>query len=166
MRSLLTAACVLLSASLASIAAYLPEQNAKAEATLAQQEEELARVGEATTGRVCNECHDLEEVTVTRRTPREWADMVNAMANRGATATSDELAIIKRYVTRYFGLVPVNTASAQVLTGVLGLSSQDAEKVVAYRKTNGRFADTAALLKVPGIDRTTIDAQPEALRFD
>jgi competence ComEA-like helix-hairpin-helix protein len=143
----------------------LTGQNAKPDPA-ALKDDELLRAGEETTERVCGECHAVDEVTVTRRAPRDWSDMVNAMMDRGATATTDEVALIKRYLTRSFGLVRVNTATAEDLAAVLGLAARDAEAVVTHRAANGRFADAAALLKVPGIDRTKIDTQPEALRFD
>ena len=140
-------------------------QNARAEPA-GLKDEELLRAGENTAGRVCGDCHPVDEVTVTRRTSRDWSDMVTAMMDRGASATTEEVALIKRYLTRSFGLVRVNTATAEDLAAVLGLAARDAEAVVTHRAANGRFADVAALLKVPGIDRTKIDTQPEALRFD
>ena len=132
----------------------------------AQLEEELAQLGEETTERACSECHAVDEVTGTRRTRRDWSDMVDTMAARGVTVTDAELATVKRYLARYFGVVAVNTASAEDLTAVLGLSPQDAGRIVEYRNKNGKFADLKALLAVPGIDRTKIEAQPEALRFN
>ncbi len=69
-------------------------------------------------------------------------------------------------LTRYYGVLAVNTALATDLSAVLGLSAKDAEAVVEYRKTNGKFADIAALLKVPGIDRARIESDPDALKFD
>jgi competence ComEA-like helix-hairpin-helix protein len=162
----LIGASVIFTTSLASMAVSAFEQNAKSEAAIAREEEANARVGEETTERVCSECHAVDDVTSTRRMPRDWNEMVAAMADRGATATQEELAIIRRYLARHFGLVAVNTASAEDLAAVLGLSAQDAERIVEYRKKNGKFVDAAALLTVPGIDRMKIEAQREALRFN
>lgn len=141
-------------------------QNPQADPAAVRDGEGLQRAGKETTERVCAECHDLDEVTATRRQPRDWSDMVNAMMDRGATATTEEVALIKRYLTRSFGLIRVNIATPEDLSAVVGLTTRDAEAVVAHRKTNGRFGDVAALLKVPGIDRAKIEAQPEGLRFD
>jgi len=133
----------------------------------AQAEEEFARVGEATTDRACStSCHTFEDITRTRRTARDWNDMVTSMATRGAAATDEQLATIRQYLTRYFGLVSVNTASAEELSAVLGLSSKDAKAIVEHRRVHGKFADAAALSKVQGIDKTRIEAQPDALRFN
>lgn len=121
----LIGASVMFTTSLASMAVSAFEQNAKSEAAIAREEEENARVGEETTERVCSECHAVDDVTSTRRMPRDWNEIVAAMADRGATATQEELAIIRRYLARHFGLIAVNTASAEDLAAVLGLSVQD-----------------------------------------
>ena len=81
-------------------------------------------------------------------------------------ATEAQLTTVKMYMTRYYGAVNVNTASAAVLSAVLGLSSKDAEAIVEYRKANGKFASAEALAKVEGIDKSKIEEQPKALRFD
>ena len=161
----LAAAFIVFIVTVASTGALGPAQDPKT-AAAAQQEEDLAAVGEETAERACSECHPVDEVTGSRRTPRDWSDVVDIMASRGVTATEKELATIKRYLARYFGLLPVNTASAEDFSGVLGLSPQDGGKIVEYRKKNGKFADLTALLKVPGIDRMKIEAQPQALRFN
>jgi competence ComEA-like helix-hairpin-helix protein len=131
-----------------------------------EDEEKLARIGEETTEKVCNTaCHTLDKVYEKRRTAREWGDVMASMATLGASATDAQFATVKRYLTRSFGIVPVNTATAEELSAVLGLSAKDAKAIVDHRNANGRFADTAALLKVAGIDKAKIDAQPEALVF-
>ena len=132
----------------------------------AKDEDELARVGHELTEKICTECHEVEVITALRRTPRDWNNMVTTMAQRGANATDDQFATIKKYLTRYYGLVAVNSASAEEFSSVLGLSAKDAEAIVEYRKANGKFADAATLAKVPGIDTTKLDAQPDALVFN
>ena len=131
----------------------------------AAEEEELARVGEETTDQLCRMCHPIENITRMRRTVREWADVITTMQGRGANGTEEQFQAIHKYLARYYGLVAVNTASAQDLSAVLGLTAKDAEAIVAYRKAHGKFADLAALSKVEGIDTAKIEEQPEALRF-
>jgi competence ComEA-like helix-hairpin-helix protein len=162
----MAAASFALATSIATTAAGRQDQKTKPDQAPAEQEEELARIGEETTDRVCSECHPIDDVTGRRRTARDWNNVVTDMVTRGANATDDEFAIIKRYLTRYFGIVSVNTASAEELSAVLGLSAKDASAIVEYRKTHGKFADAEALSKVPGIDKSKIEAQPDALRFD
>lgn len=128
--------------------------------------DETAKAGEDTTVKVCTECHEFDQVVALRRTPREWKDMVTTMANKGATGSPEEFAAIRQYLTRHYGVVAVNTAPSADLSAVLGLSSQEADGVVAYRSEHGKFANLEALTKVPGLDKSKIEDQPDALRFD
>lgn len=132
----------------------------------AQRDEELATAGKKTADEICTSCHVIDDVTSSRRTPREWTDVVATMVDRGAGGTDEQIATLKQYLMRYYGMVWVNTASAKDLSSVLGLSSQEADAVLEYRKAHGKFADVAALSSVPGIDASKITAQPDALRFD
>ena len=151
-----------------SAATAVADRQTKADEAVAAaaKDEELATAGKAATDTLCTQCHGIEDVVANRRTPREWNDVVTEMVDRGASGTQEEIATVKRYLTRYYGSVRVNTATAADLSSVLGLSSKDADAVVEYRKTHGNFPDAAALAKVPDIDKTKIDAQPTALRFD
>jgi competence ComEA-like helix-hairpin-helix protein len=173
---LLTAASIVLASALSTTAAAPQNQESKPDKTASQPparngdaearaEEEFARVGEETIEKVCIMCHPWENIVRARRTVRQWEDVVTTMAGRGANGTEDQFATVKQYLTRYYGLVPVNTASAADLSAVLGLSSKDAEAIVAYRTAHGRFADIAALSKVEGVDKSKIEEQPEALLF-
>ena len=145
--------------------AYSSAQEAKPDPAAAKHEQELAEAGEKLVDRVCGECHNVDEIT-SRRTAKEWSDTVTSMADRGAIATDEEFTTIKRYLGRYFGIVRLNSATAEELSAVLGLSPRDAQAVVEHRKKNGRFVDAAALLKVAGVDKAKIEEQPQALRFD
>ena len=132
----------------------------------AEEEEAWATAAEATTEQLCSPCHPIPEFTRTRHTWPEWHDAVLRMAALGLSATDEQLTTVKLYLTRYYGVVKVNTATAAELSAVLGLSTKDAAAIVEYRKANGNFADAAALLKVDGIDKVKITDQPEALRFN
>ena len=162
---LIAAASMLLTASLTIASARQVQTAGQTAQDSSQDEARLAQVGEQTTGRICVECHELDTVTQSRRTAREWKDDVDAMVRRGAAGSDDEIATIKKYLTRYYGLVRVNAAPAEELSAVLGLSAKDAAAIVEYRKTNGNFADLASLKKVEGIDRAKLDEQPDAISF-
>ena len=176
--TLVAAATIVLGASVATkggvrqdqrtTADKAPGQPPRSDAQIAsaQAEEELARIGEETIDRICTSCHPLEDITRARRPARDWNDVVTEMASRGAAATDAQLATVRQYLTRYFGSVSVNTASAEELSAVLGLSPRDATAIVEHRKNHGKFADAAALASVPGIERTRIEAQLAALRFN
>ena len=137
----------------------------QAAAVAATDEEKFAKEAEALTNKVCSECHDIGIAIDTRRTLKDWNGVVATMAANGANATDEEFATIKKYLTRYHGIVNVNTATAEELSAVLGLTEKDAAAIVEHRKANGNFADAAALASVPGIDKTKIEAQPRALKF-
>ena len=82
------------------------------------------------------------------------------------TGSPDEFATVRQYLTRHYGTVSVNSAPAADLVAVLGLSTKDAEAVVAYRTAHGKFATIDDLRKVPGLEKIKLDDQAEALRFD
>ena len=132
----------------------------------AAEEDEFSTAAEATLERICILCHPFENITKTRRTVREWNDQVTTMAQRGAPGTEPDFTLVKKYLTRYYGIVRVNTATAEELSAVLGLPPKVAAAVVDYRTANGKFADITALEKVEGIDKAKLEEQPEALRFD
>jgi len=131
-----------------------------------EEEGLFSDAAEATIERVCIACHPFENIVKTRRTVREWSDQVAVMKGRGAPGTEPDFATVKKYLTRYYGIVRVNSAPAEELTSVLGLSPKAASAVVEYRTAHGRIPDLETFLKIDGIDRAKIEEQPEALRFD
>jgi len=176
-RWLLAAAAIGLVASIATTAAVPPAQqtkppqpasNAAAKETpdfVIQNEEELATVGEEIVLRVCETaCHKMENHD-RRRPAYEWNGVIQTMIERGAMASVKDVAIIRQYMKRYYGVLAVNTAPAEEFSAVLGLSARDAQAVIAYRTANGKFLDAEALARVPGIDKAKIEEQPDALIF-
>jgi len=131
----------------------------------ADEEQQFSDAAEATIERVCVACHPFEKIIKTRRTPPAWNDQVTLMKGRGAPGTDADFAAIRKYLIRWYGVVNVNTAPAEDLTSVLGLSPQAAANAVDYRKAHGDFADLAAFAKVEGVDRAKLEEQPEALLF-
>jgi competence ComEA-like helix-hairpin-helix protein len=131
-----------------------------------QEEEEFVKLTEATLERVCVACHPFENIIKTRRTVPEWNDQVSQMAMRGAPGTETDFTLVRKYMARYYGVVQVNSASAEELSAVLGLSSKTAAAVVEYRKANGKFTDLASLTKVEGVDKAKLEENADALRFN
>lgn len=129
-------------------------------------EEAFAVIGEETTEKICVVCHTWDNVTQKRRPFKQWGEVVASMAQRGAQGTPKQYEIVTKFLSRYYGLVHVNSATAEELSAVLGLSLKDARAIVDYRKAHGKFADAAALAKLEGIDRKKIAEQPDALIFD
>jgi len=62
--------------------------------------------GEATTKRLCSQCHTLESATVNRHTRDEWNDVIVRMMNQGLVATDDELYEVSDYLTANYGPAP------------------------------------------------------------
>jgi competence ComEA-like helix-hairpin-helix protein len=131
-----------------------------------EEEQQFSDAAEAAIQRVCVLCHPFENIVKTRRTIREWNDQIVVMKGRGAPGTDPDFATVKKYLIRYYGIVRVNSATAEELTSVLGLSPKDANAILEYRKAHGNFTDLASLEKVDGIDKAKLEEQPEAIRFD
>lgn len=168
-RAGLVAAATLLAACIGVAAMTAAESDGHAPAQAGeerQDEEAFAVLGEKTTEKACLACHQWENIVEIRRTVSQWDEVVANMAQRGAQATPEELAIVTKFLARYYGLVHVNVASAEELSTVLGLSSRDAQAIVGHRKAHGKFTDAAALASVDGIDKKKIEEQLDALIFD
>ena len=132
----------------------------------AEEEQSFSDAAELTIQRVCVACHPFENIVKTRRTIREWSDQVTVMKGRGAPGTDPDFAMIRKYLIRWYGIVPVNTATADELTSVLGLPAKVAAAVVDYRTAHGKIPDLETFLKIDGVDKAKIEEQPEALRFN
>ena len=105
----------------------------------------------------CNECHDAGRITAMRRTKTDWEEVINKMIENGANGTPKDFETIYDFLLRFFGKVYINSATADDLKTIVGLTQKDADAIVAYRKGHGRFADFDALINMP-------DAPVEALR--
>lgn len=71
---------------------------------LAQQayEEPPAGPGLELIERACVSCHDIYMITTKRKTPEQWAEVMDLMAARGAEVTPDEMQIIQDYLSQNF----------------------------------------------------------------
>ena len=167
MPRLFIATLVATAAMLAVSIVYAQTQKPQAAAPqAAMSDEELAKVGEPLVTNVCTKaCHGIEQLEEFRRPRAGWTTVVADMMTKGAEATPAQLPIIRKYLTRYYGVVAVNTAAADEIADVGGFSAKDAQAIVAYRTEHGKFADLDALKKVPGIDLKKIEDQPEAFEF-
>src|SRR5437763_5478403 len=102
---LLLGASILLVISSTAAARQNVESKPGSTPAAALTDEQLAVAGKKATDQFCTLCHDLDEVTGFRRTPREWTDSISSMVERGAQGTDEQLALIQRYLTRYYGRV-------------------------------------------------------------
>jgi hypothetical protein len=52
--------------------------------------------------RSCISCHDIYMITTKRKTPQQWAEVMDLMAARGAEVTPEEMQVIEQYLARNF----------------------------------------------------------------
>lgn len=128
--------------------------------------EEYFNAGAQVVGEVCTMCHDIGVATATRMTPGQWEFVVSDMIARGASATPEQEEFIPRFMAWAMGKVSVNSAPAEDLALVIGLSDSQADAIVAYREQHGDFADLASLKQVPGVNAAMLDQQSAGLIFD
>jgi competence protein ComEA len=121
--------------------------------------------GRETVASTCGVCHDIDTAIGKRRTAADWQDIINAMINRGAMGSQDDFRAVLGYMSKFFGLVNVNTASAKDLAEVLDISAIQAEAVVQFRTQNGEIKTLDVLASVPGIDAETIEKRKDRVVF-
>jgi len=124
-----------------------------------------AGAGKEAVEKVCTSCHPIDTVIQARRTSIDWQDTVQDMASRGAAVPDEELEAIVQYLTRFFGRINVNTATAKELGTFLGLDEKEAQAIVDYRKKNGNFKDLEQLKKVPEVSAEKVQAKKELIAF-
>lgn len=105
--------------------------------------------------KLCQDCHDLGVVTMDNRTREGWQKTLEKMAERGAEGTDEQFETIIAYLTKNFGRINVNKASAEEM-GVL-FSPAEAAAIVEYREKNGDFRDWKELAKV--VDAARVEAR-------
>src|SRR5262245_37070874 len=102
--------------------------------------------------KVCNGCHDAQIVLANLKTPAEWSETLQNMADQGAEATPDEWRLIQQYLGTNIALIAVNKATADELQLTMELTPDLAAAIVKYRQENGAFKSLEDLKKVRGID--------------
>ena len=80
------------------------------------------------------------------------------------TSTSDSSVSSKTSDVKH-EKVNINTASAEELTGIVGIGPKTADSIVAYRKKNGKFKNANDLLNIKGIGDKTLEKMTPQLKF-
>jgi competence protein ComEA len=109
--------------------------------------------------KLCRDCHDLDQVTVENYTKEGWQKTVAKMGERGAAGTDEQFEAVVAYLTKNFGRINVNTATAEEIASGIGFSAKEAEAIVVYRTKNGVYKDWRDLTKVDGLDAAKVDAK-------
>ncbi len=114
--------------------------------------------------KVCGTCHSADKVEA-RRTRTQWEDLIYKMIDMGAKGTDEEFRTILDFLATEHGRVNVNRGSSSELSAVLGLTAQQANLIVNYRRDNGKYENFAALAKTPGLDTAKLEKLRDAMSF-
>ena len=153
------AACVLVASTLIA-AAPAPHQAATPQVQAAADDPAAPVFAET-----CGKCHDAARIVAMRRTSAEWEDIIKKMIEKGAPGTEKDFETVYDYLLRHHGKLNINAAPPTEIVTILGLSQKEAEGIVAYRKSNGPFADFDAVKKVPDLDLKKLDERKDAIAF-
>jgi competence ComEA-like helix-hairpin-helix protein len=146
---------------LSTLIAAAPAHQAAAQQGQAAADDPAAAVFAET----CAKCHDGARITAMRRTSADWEDIIKKMIEKGAPGTEKDFETIYDYLLRHYGKLNINSAPASEIVTILGLTQKEADGLLAYRKSNGPFADFDAVKKVPEIDVKKLDERKDAITF-
>jgi len=121
--------------------------------------------GRAEVVKVCSGCHDAEIVLANLKTPGEWAETLQNMAQQGAEATPAEWGLIEKYLDLNFALIVINKAAAEELQLTMDVTRDVADAIVKYRRENGPFKSVDDVKKVTGVDAGKVDARQSRFVF-
>jgi competence ComEA-like helix-hairpin-helix protein len=121
--------------------------------------------GKAATVRDCTSCHTAEMWSQRRLSRDAWDGTLQRMTARGMTLSNDEHEIVLDYLSKYLGVINVNTATAADLVRGLGITESIANAMIAHREKTGAFKDIEDLKAIEGLDPTTIDSKKNLIAF-
>ncbi len=126
--------------------------------------------GKQTFVQICGSCHAPEVVLGKGFTEDGWTQVVGTMIERGAQGSDDQFTAIVQYLKTNFppiaAKVNVNNASADILVKRLGITTDEAQAIIAYRELNGNFKSVDELKNVPKLDFSKIEAKKDMLVFN
>jgi type 1 glutamine amidotransferase len=59
--------------------------------------------GKALVEDLCGSCHSVEEAVATRRSERDWKDVIQLMVDRGATGSEEQFRTVLAYLSKNYG---------------------------------------------------------------
>ena len=116
--------------------------------------------------KLCVGCHEIDLVVARRHTREEWDGVVQDMIARGSKGTEEELSFVSEYLTKHFGKVSINTATAREIQDGLKISDKDAARILAWREQHGKFKNFEEVRKVPGLDAAKISDKRGWMSFE
>jgi competence protein ComEA len=124
--------------------------------------------GKDVVSRICTDCHDTSNIRKLRMARDGWSEKIDDMVERGAKGTDQEMTVVLDYLTKNFGpdsKINVNTAPFSELKAILGLTNDETEAVLDYRKKNGNFQQWKDLLRIAGVEGKKIEVKKDLLVF-
>lgn len=122
--------------------------------------------GKAVVEKLCSACHGLEYLVPSRRTVRNWLEVIELMKSFGAEATDEQWKTITDYIVGSLAHLNANKAGSDEFARLFRIDEKAAEAVVAYREKQGGFKTVDDLKKAPGLDAASIDALGDRLIFE
>ena len=113
----------------------------------------------------CSKCHPSDRIVAARRTKTQWEETLEKMTKLGAPITDDNYDILLSYLIHHYGKVNVNRSTAADIAEAVGVTPEEAQKIVKYRDDHGPFVDFDALAKVPGVDASKLEKNKDAITF-
>ena len=69
----------------------------------------------------------------------------------------DKYSVTETVLPQNAGLININSANLEKLCDIPGIGEGTAEKIIAYRQTNGAFIEVDDLLNIEGIGKGKLD---------
>jgi len=113
---------------------------------------------------VCGRCHTTAVFIDKPRSWERWNDVFADMTRRGANGTDEKLERVTRFFLENLTLVNINTSAAEELAGVLGVSEEVAQAVIARRQQQ-RFSNIDQLRAIPGINADKLRERTKRILF-
>ena len=113
---------------------------------------------------VCGRCHTIAVFLNQTRTWERWNDVFADMTQRGANGTDEQLAQVTTFFLENLTLVNINKSPVEELAGVLGVSDDVAQEIIARRERQP-FANLAQLRAVPGVDAAKLEQRKSRILF-
>ena len=113
---------------------------------------------------VCGRCHTIASFMDKPRSWERWNDVFADMTKRGANGTDEQLERVTRFFLERLTLVNVNTSAAEELAGVLGVSDDVAQEVIARRQRQA-FTNIAQLRAIPGVNPDKLEERKSRILF-
>jgi competence protein ComEA len=118
----------------------------------------------------CVTCHGLKAVVIGRKDRAGWQKTVDDMIQRGAPVFPEEIDPITAYLAKVFPAempspINANTATAEELTKLPGVTPEVARRLIDARVKFGPFKSAEEMRQAVGLDKSEFEAIRYLLKF-